>query len=61
MADDAHDDIDRRLRESFEPTPEAVGRVRASALAAPRQQRLAWRRALAVAFLVLVAFVLAVF
>lgn len=47
MADESRYDVERRLRESFEPAPDAVRRVRDSALAARRPRRVGWRPTLA--------------
>jgi len=49
MADESRHDVERRLREIFEPSPDAVGRVRDAALAEPQRRRGGWRPALAVA------------
>lgn len=47
MADDSRDDVERRLREAFEPAPGAAGRVRDGALAAHQRRSGGWRPALA--------------
>lgn len=49
MADELRDDVERRLRESFEPPPGAVRRVRDGALAARQPRRAGWKPALAAA------------